>query len=485
MQLKQGSLLQGGKYKIERVLGQGGFGITYLAENTMLEGKVAIKEFFFKEYCDRDETTSNVTIGTRGNLEIVERFKHKFIKEARTIFKLNHPNIIHIHDIFEENDTAYYVMDYINGESLSNMVKRIGHIEESRALSYIKDVAKALEYIHNRNIAHLDIKPGNIMLRKEDQRILLIDFGISKHYDEKTFKGTTNTPVGISQGYSPAEQYLRNGIETFCPQSDVYSLAATLYKLISGVTPPEAMIVQDEGLPMAPLKTRQVSEKVISAIVDAMKTKKKRTQSISEFIANLSGPEEVTIEISTQKENRKIKITKQELPEINNPVPKPNLKKYIIAIVSTLVIIIFGILWWDNSKEKPVPVNIVSEYPIKANDGKIIYIWNGKLNEQGLPTGNGIATFYPNDEQGRKEYLGEMDNGMFESAKATLLYLNGSKFEGSFKNGQRENGTLTIEEDEMYYKGTFQDDKEFNGKWYYLRTNEIYSEVVNGEETLK
>ena len=105
--LKINSTLQGGKYKIIAMLGQGGFGITYLAENTMLDGKVAIKEFFFKDYCNRDEETSHVTIPTEGNREIVERFKTKFIKEARTIFKLNHPNIVRILDIFEENGTAF------------------------------------------------------------------------------------------------------------------------------------------------------------------------------------------------------------------------------------------------------------------------------------------------------------------------------------------------------------------------------------------
>ena len=128
--------LQGGKYRIIKKLGQGGFGITYLAENTMLEGKVAIKEFFFKDYCNRDNATSHVTIPTTGNREIVERFKQKFIKEARTIFKLNHQNIVRIHDVFEENGTAYYVMDYIEGESLGDLVKRRGAIPEAEAAGY-------------------------------------------------------------------------------------------------------------------------------------------------------------------------------------------------------------------------------------------------------------------------------------------------------------------------------------------------------------
>ena len=268
-------------------MGQGGFGITYLAENTLLDGKVAIKEFFFKEYCERDDSTSYVTVPTSSNRETVLRFKQKFIKEARTIFKLNHPNIVRIHDVFEENDTAYYVMEYIEGESLGDMVKRRGAIPEAEALGYVKDAASALVYIHSKNINHLDIKPGNLMKRKEDGKVLVIDFGVAKQYDLATSQGTTTTPVGISHGYSPAEQYRKNGVQSFSPQSDVYALAATLFKLLTGSTPPEAMEIQDEGLPVAELQAKQISRPVISAIAMAMKGRHERTQSVAEFMSNL------------------------------------------------------------------------------------------------------------------------------------------------------------------------------------------------------
>lgn len=285
--LQPQTTLQSGKYKIISTLGQGGFGITYLAENTMLDGKMAIKEFFFKEYCDRDESTSHVTIPTSGNREIVERFKLKFIKEARTIFKLNHPNIVGIHDIFEENGTAYYVMDYIEGESLGDMVKRRGAIPEAEALGYIKEVGKALSYIHSEKMTHLDIKPGNIMRRAKDGRILVIDFGVAKQYDTVTDKGTTTTPVGISAGYSPSEQYKKNGVGEFSPQSDVYALAATLFKLLTDNTPPEAMEVQDDGLPVDELRAKGVSRHVIKAIESAMQSRSKRTQSVDAFMTAL------------------------------------------------------------------------------------------------------------------------------------------------------------------------------------------------------
>ena len=180
MHVQVGTFLQGGKYKIEKVLGQGGFGITYLATQELLDRKVCIKEFFYKEYCERDETTSHVSLGTQSNHEIVERFMAKFIKEARTISQHEHPNIIRIHDIFKENNTAYYVMEYIEGESLNDMVNCKGALLESEAIEYIKQVASALGFIHQRSINHLDVKPANIMVRRSDNKAILIDFGLSK-----------------------------------------------------------------------------------------------------------------------------------------------------------------------------------------------------------------------------------------------------------------------------------------------------------------
>ena len=291
--LRVNSTLQGGKYRIIKKLGQGCFGITYLAENALLESKVAIKEFFFKECCERDDSTCNVmTIPVWGNREVVERSKQKFIKEARTIFRLNHPNIVRIHDVFEENGTAYYVMDYIDGESLGDMVKRRGAIPEAEALGYVKDAASALEYIHSKNINHLDIKPGNLMKRNKDGRIIVIDFSVAKQFGLFTLRGEQAEqgalmPVGISYGYWSVELYSKNGVQSFSPQSDVYALAATLFKLLTGNTPPEAMEVLSEGLPVAELQEKRISRPMISAIAMAMKGRHERTQSVAEFMSNL------------------------------------------------------------------------------------------------------------------------------------------------------------------------------------------------------
>jgi formylglycine-generating enzyme required for sulfatase activity len=341
MTLHIDSTLQGGKYRILSVLGQGGFGITYLAEQTLLDSKVAIKEFFMKELCERDESTSHVTLGTSSNREMVERCRQKFLKEARTIFKLDHPNIVRIYDVFEENGTAYYVMDYIEGESLANMVKRRGALPEAEALNYIKEVGKALMYIHEKKINHLDIKPSNIMRREEDGRIMLIDFGVSKQYDLVTSEGTSTTPVGISRGYSPAEQYRQHGVQTFSPQSDVYALAATLYNLFTGVTPPEAMEVLDDGLPLADLQVRSVSISIITALQKAMKGRFERTQTITEFLSNLGDT------IGKKSDDTEvIGVVSSGTDPNSNPKSNPRLfLKIVMAIVASLLIVFLAFLF--------------------------------------------------------------------------------------------------------------------------------------------
>ena len=171
--LSSESSLQGGRYRIVRMLGSGGFGITYLGTQTGLERNIVIKEFFMTDYCLRDEYSNLLTVPTVSNVEFVERFKDKFLKEARHIAQLKHPNIVNIIDVFEENGTAYYVMDFIEGGSLVEKVQREGSLPENVAKRYILQIADALNYIHQRFMNHLDVKPGNIMLSRNDNAILI------------------------------------------------------------------------------------------------------------------------------------------------------------------------------------------------------------------------------------------------------------------------------------------------------------------------
>ena len=284
-ELNVGSYLQNGKYRIIGMLGQGGFGITYLAVQSGLERKVAIKEFFMKEFCNRDGCTSHVTLGTEGSRETVVRFREKFLKEARNIARLNHPHIVRIHDIFEENGTAYYVMEYAEGGSLADLVKSKGCLSEPEATSYILQIAEALAYIHGENMNHLDVKPANILLNDRNEAIL-IDFGLSKQYDALTGGQTSTTPVGISEGYAPMEQYKQGGVSEFSPETDIYALGATYFKLLTGKTPPSASDVFEDGVPVDELKARGVSQEAIWVIKNAMEPKKKdRMKDVRLFLA--------------------------------------------------------------------------------------------------------------------------------------------------------------------------------------------------------
>ena len=277
------SNLQNNKYKIESLLGSGGFGNTYLATHTVLGRKVAIKEFFMKEYCDRDQTTSQVIVHTDSSKQIVERYKQKFLKEAQMIASLKNDHIIQIHDIFEENGTAYYVMEYVDGGSLKDMVEKYGAMTEAKSLAYIRQIADALSYLHKNNILHLDVKPANILIDQDDKAIL-IDFGISKHYDSEGGQ-TSTTPTGVSKGFAPIEQYQQGSIANFSPATDVYSLGATLFYLLTGQTPPDAMEVTNEGLNEKLFVN--ISSYIKEAIVSSMQARRKdRPQTMAEFLSH-------------------------------------------------------------------------------------------------------------------------------------------------------------------------------------------------------
>ena len=343
MQLKSGTLLQGGKYRIEKVLGQGGFGITYLAVQTNLKNrKVAIKEFFLKEHCERDSSTSHVSMGTSGSKDLVLKFRNKFIKEAETISELRNHHIITIYDVFEENGTAYYVMEYLSGGSLSERIPS-GGLPESEALDYIRQVADALSYIHSEQILHLDVKPSNILFRKNNEAVL-IDFGISKHYDEAGGSQTSSTPVGVSKGYAPLEQYKMGGVSQFSPATDVYSLGATLYKLLTGQTPPDADDIYEDGLTGLP---QSISAQTRAAVEKAMSPRRKdRPQSVVEFMSLLEQPEvpdegDETVVIGADKEDVVEPGDVQVDPVRDDD--KGNFKKWLWPLAAGLAVVVVAI----------------------------------------------------------------------------------------------------------------------------------------------
>ncbi|MFI3263277.1 MAG: leucine-rich repeat protein [Rikenellaceae bacterium] len=287
MQLKQGFTLNKGKYRIAEILGQGNLGICYLAEheitievdNDVLKTniKVVIKEFFMKEHCCRDAHTSCVLVSPVGNKALIEENKLQFISKAQTVSELDHDHIIKVLEIFEENNTAYQVTEYIEGGSLEKYVAQCGALDEIEARCYIKQVAGALDYLHSKNINHLNIKPSNILII-EGGVAVLTDFGF-------TNQNYTETLTQENTAYIPLEQYINK--EGFSFSTDIYSLGAVFYKLITANTPPHALEVYEQGLPTLPKDVSATASAIINAVMQPKR--KDRPQNIKEFSEVLNG----------------------------------------------------------------------------------------------------------------------------------------------------------------------------------------------------
>ena len=472
--LPVGSTLMQGKYRIVAVLGQGGFGITYKGEHTMLGTTVAIKEFFMKGACERDENSTHVTT-SQSNSELASRFRTKFLKEAKTLAALKHPNIIRVFDVFEDNGTAYYVMDYIEGNNLSDIVEGKGRLSEPLALKYIRQVANALNYLHQKKLLHLDVKPANILLDKNTGNAILIDFGVSKQYDQDG-QQTSTTPPAISKGYSPVEQYAQgSNVKTFSPATDIYSLAATLYKLVTGNTPPESNLLlnEDEQLPPYP---SNVSEVTRSAIAECLQTRKKRPQSISEFlqlldsepISNIDTPEEEdTILKSQYKKSQEVLTTPIKTKKDNlNTV-------FIIGAVIAFVVII-GLLF---NKCGGSSSNDSSDEDLDS----VVY---EPVDTTAVAWDDSTASYediYTDDTDNDVSYVSPKNQSNDEITKGSENYEGGSKFVGTFKNGVRLKGTFTWADGDRF-EGDFKDGKMSNGVYYYKTGNKFSGSFDSNEE---
>lgn len=468
--LQIGATLRGETYRIDKTLGQGGFGITYLATDLSLDRPVAIKEFFPKAFCDRDTTTSHVTLGTQSTRELVEKLKAKFLKEAKNIAKFNHPNIIKIHAAFEENNTAYYVMDFIEGESLSERLKRSGTLPPDVAVDYIRQIGAALDYVHSFHMNHLDVKPANIMVRKADDCPILIDFGLSKQYD-KSGKQTSTTPVGISHGFAPMEQYIDGGIREFSPTTDEYSLAATLYYLLSGVTPPQAPELSEKEL-VFPVS---VPTHLIPPLSKAMsQARKMRYPTVLEFVAAINGA------TPTADSTILVRPKPKEKKDIVAPKPKP-FRKSLVVVWLVVIVSVPLVVWkpWRSAESDNIDIDtrdIAETDSVEQDSEEHVWVvismsfhhsfgdcsYSGSVDNNNLPHGKGVATWTSGTA---KEYDGEWNHGVMEG-NATYTLRNGDVFEGTFHADKYNEGSYTSKSTGGKFVGTFKNGSPDKGTWY-------------------
>jgi len=283
LSLPLGTKLFGGKYSVGKVLGQGGFGITYMGADTVLSRPVAIKELF-PEGCQRNGTTVQPT---RIPPSDFSSMKQRFLDEARLLASLNHPGIVKVYDFFEENNTAYMVMEYLRGKSLAKLVEeRGGALSEQEAVGYILKVCEALDVVHKAGYLHRDIKPENIIVCG-DGRVVLVDFGAARSFMAgKTGRMT----VILTPGFAPLEQYAEQAKRG--AYTDIYALGATLYYLLTGQVPVSAAD-RFSGVELKGVReiNGRVSRQVEEAVRKAMAMRvDERPQSVEEFVQLLTSP---------------------------------------------------------------------------------------------------------------------------------------------------------------------------------------------------
>jgi serine/threonine protein kinase len=291
-ELIPGSVLQGGRYVVGPVLGRGGFGITYATHDRRLGRDLAVKELFPASVVRNGGV---VTAPPHAAAAFAEA-KTRFLREASVLAHFSHPGIVRVFEVFEENGTAYLVMELLEGRTLADIVGGSGvPFQEAEVLDLARRCAQALTVVHHAGVLHRDLNPSNVMVTKAG-RVVLIDFGLAAAF---TLEQTGFMTRMVTPGYAPPEQYL--GEARFGPASDVYGLAATLYRLLAGRAPVSALDRQNGTLmPSVRACNPDVRRLVSDGILDGMELQAShRPQTVAAFVARLGLGEEAVLELST------------------------------------------------------------------------------------------------------------------------------------------------------------------------------------------
>lgn len=385
-----GTILHGEAYdyKIMDVLGQGTFGITYKAKVEMkgalgrLDSNmyVAVKEFFMKEVNGREN--SSVTSGSTSNGGLFYYYRDKFEREARNLSTLSHPNIVKVLEAFHANGTTYYSMEYIDGISLDKKIAQSpqGRMHLTEAIETLKQIGAAIAFMHSRNMLHLDVKPGNVMMRK-DGTAVLIDFGLSKQYTSNG-EPESSTKVGAgTPGYAPIEQASYHEGKGFPTMMDVYALGGTLFKMLTGQRTPEASEILNEGFPTDSLRQLFIPDNIVNSISKAMAPlKKDRWQTVDEFVKHLDEHGEHTIYEDTSSESARSESTTFDDRKFSHKLQgdfEDNdedqteswfTRNKVVCTVAALIIALVVGLYVTNSRTDKEPQTAATEQPTQLAD---------------------------------------------------------------------------------------------------------------------
>ncbi len=504
--LKVGAILHG-VYRIERYLSSGGFGNTYVATNVEFDEVVAIKEFFIKGVTQRNANNTTVSVSNAENEVFFQGQMQKFKKEARRLRRLRNSHIVSVHDLFEENGTAYYVMDYIDGENLSVRLRRIQRaLSEKEVKVYLPQILDALKCVHNEGLWHLDLKPANIMVDRQGN-VTLIDFGASKQRDNRG-GATTSTAVSFTNGFAPREQMEQN-LEKFGPWTDLYALGATLYNLLANQRPPLPSDIDDDrsvdkhlALPLP----ANVSQSTRHLILWLMKTNRfERPQSVEDVSKMMKKSDVVTatpiIREAEEEDDHTLVFGKDPQKEVHsfekktkiensqgtgfhsqNKTSKPLWKKKMIftvlgSLLFVIIMITAAYISHIGNSETTVTTDTieavvdsvaevvdsfrvdVSAMPFHNALGDFTY--TGEVNEDQIPQGKGMASF-----KNGNYYEGLFKNGNLDGKDGSFTFDNGDIFVGSFKNNYFSEGTYYVKETGEFFKGTFKNGNPADGTWY-------------------
>ena len=361
--LRVGSTLLMGKYRIEKCLSSGGFSNTYLGVNVFNE-QVAIKEFFLKDLNLRVDDSTTVSLNDITQMPIFKEQMEKFKKEAKRLRSLHSPHIVSVSDLFDENGTTYYVMDYIDGLSLRDMVKLRGKLVEQEVLNYLNQTLDALEEMHRQDIFHLDLKPANLMVDKKGV-LRIIDFAASKQQNSED-GATSWGDMSYSPAYAPIEQECQE-FENVGPWTDLYALGATLYNVLTDNTPPSTSKILEsaEGAFQFP---PTVSEKMKKLILWMMQVRRvDRPQSVADvrkFLNESPQPKpkpEPPINDDSEGDETILNGFKPEPKPKQQPVVKLEGEKKM-SVAKVLPDTIGDIIYFDTTNEKAEPTKTRAQY---------------------------------------------------------------------------------------------------------------------------